>query len=384
MRLTFSLFKGDVGSKGGHTLPAPEMLAHARERAQGRMNDGMFIDAYVGHVGDDIHLHLTHPQGQDSRAVHDFVFQVFQEMTEIAKRLGLYGAGQDILVDASSGNIRGTGLASAEIEWEHDFSQKNRPAETIIVFFADKSAPGGVFNMPLWNIFFNSSMNTSLILKSELNAGFSLDIIDMDYKGGDRIVRLNAPEDIWNAHALLLEHDRYAVKSVWSRFDPSMKLGAGTAERLHNIAGKYTGKDDPAFVGRTQGIFPAPEFWVIPFQIAHFLEGNGMGSHVLSLMPMPLNSSVSGMMCQPIVQCYVASVDAQGRFVHTVTDYFGGLEWDSVRQKALLKSQLLREQGSFGIAMTSQAELAYTGRDKVLSQLKERFQVFPAAPTAKD
>ena len=109
-----------------------------------------------------------------------------------------------------------------------------------------------------------------------------------------------------------------------------------------------------------------------------------MGSHVLSLMPMPLNSSVSGMMCQPIVQCYVASVDAQGRFVHTVTDYFGGLEWDSVRQKALLKSQLLREQGSFGIAMTSQAELAYTGRDKVLSQLKERFQVFPAAPTAKD
>lgn len=375
MQLTFTLIKGDVGSIGGHTRPSPAMLACARERLASGLINGLFVDGFVCHVGDDIHFHTTHTRGESSPDVHMYVFDTFKAVTEVAKQEGMYAAGQDILKDAPSGNVRGSGLGSAEIQWVHDFTQKNRPAETLIVFMADKCAPGGAFNMPLWNIFFNSAVNSSLILKPELNLGFGLDIIDMDHTDGDRIIRLNSPEDIWNAHVLLLEHDRYAVKSIWSRHDPSMKLGAGTAERLHSIAGKYTGKDDPGFFGRTQGIFPAPEFWVLPFSIAHFLEGNGMGSHVLSLMPMPLNSSVSGYFCQPIVECYVASVDASGRFSHAISDYFAGLEWNEARERALMKSRLMREQGSFGVAMTSQAELAYTGRDKVLAQLAERFQV---------
>ena len=36
------------------------------------------------------------------------------------------------------------------------------------------------------------------------------------------------------------------------------------AQRLHNIAGTYTGKDDPVALVRNQGIFPAPEELLSP------------------------------------------------------------------------------------------------------------------------
>jgi fructose 1,6-bisphosphate aldolase/phosphatase len=38
--------------------------------------------------------------------------------TEVAKEQGLYGAGQDILKDAFSGNVKGMGPAVAEMEFE--------------------------------------------------------------------------------------------------------------------------------------------------------------------------------------------------------------------------------------------------------------------------
>jgi fructose 1,6-bisphosphate aldolase/phosphatase len=37
------------------------------------------------------------------------------------------------------------------------------------------------------------------------------------------------------------------------------QVAAVSATRLHNIAGTYTGKDDPVAIVRTQSIFPAPE-----------------------------------------------------------------------------------------------------------------------------
>ena len=53
-----------------------------------------------------------------------------------------------------------------------------------------------------------------------------------------------------------------------------------SAQRLHSIAGKYTGKDDPVAIVRNQGIFPAPEEIISPFAKAHFVGGDARGSHV--------------------------------------------------------------------------------------------------------
>lgn len=54
----------------------------------------------------------------------------------------MYGAGQDLLVDAPAGIIRGAGPGVAEVAFERDPRSKERPAEGILVFAADKFRPG--------------------------------------------------------------------------------------------------------------------------------------------------------------------------------------------------------------------------------------------------
>jgi fructose 1,6-bisphosphate aldolase/phosphatase len=53
---------------------------------------------------------------------------IFEEATEAAEAEGLYGAGQDLLIDAPSGNVRGAGPGVAEISF--DSTAKERPVET--------------------------------------------------------------------------------------------------------------------------------------------------------------------------------------------------------------------------------------------------------------
>jgi fructose 1,6-bisphosphate aldolase/phosphatase len=48
--------------------------------------------------------------------VHALAWETFEEATKVAKKLELYGAGQDLLADAFSGNIRGMGRGVAEME----------------------------------------------------------------------------------------------------------------------------------------------------------------------------------------------------------------------------------------------------------------------------
>ena len=64
----------------------------------------------------------------------------------MAKDLGLYGAGQDILSEAFSGNLRGMGPGYAELELTE------RPSEPVLCFFADKTEPGA-WNLPLFRMF---------------------------------------------------------------------------------------------------------------------------------------------------------------------------------------------------------------------------------------
>ena len=56
--------------------------------------------------------------------------------TNVARQEGLYGAGQDLLKDSFSGNVRGMGPAVAEMEIEE------RPNEPFLLFEVDKTDPG--------------------------------------------------------------------------------------------------------------------------------------------------------------------------------------------------------------------------------------------------
>jgi len=162
------------------------------------------------------------------------------------------------------------------------------------------------------------------------------------------------------------------VESVRSRHDGDIAAAVST-QRLHNIAGKYTGKDDPVAIVRTQGIFPAPEEVVEPYLLGHFVAGDCRGSHVMPLMPVAINTPVAGAFCLPLVSCLAFSMDGEGRFANEYVDLFGNVAWDATRLKVQQKADEWRRQGFVGSTMASHAELAYTGIVDTLKALDKEF-----------
>ncbi|HLC29854.1 MAG TPA: fructose 1,6-bisphosphatase [Dehalococcoidia bacterium] len=369
--ITLSVIKADVGSIGGHTKPSPEMLEATRQHLNEAIRKGTVIDGLITHTGDDIAMIMSHERGVGHSDIHIGVaWEAFIAATNIAKEQGNYGAGQDLLVDAPSGNVRGAGPAVAEIEF--DPLPSYRPAESFMVFAADKCAPGA-YNLPLYLAFCDPMHNGGLLLSPLLHEGFTISIMDMDAKDGDRIIKLDVPERSWDVCALLREMDRFAIESIHSRAYPNEQVVSVSATRLHNIAGKYTGKDDPVALVRNQGIFPAPEELVEPYLIGHFVTGDARGSHTMPLMPVAINSAVSGAYCLPLVSCIGFSMDGQGRFARNHNDFFGDQAWDSTRLHVQRKAAEMRRQGFFGVAMASQAEIAYTGLVDTMTKLQKEF-----------
>lgn len=377
MRVTLSAIKADVGSTGGHTRPTERMLATVREMVAGQIGN-LLIDGMVTYTGDDMALLMSHTHGVGAEAVHQFAWNCFLAATRVAQEEGCYGAGQDLLVDAPSGNVRGAGPGVAEIEFERDPNSSDRPAEAFLIIAADKCGPGA-FNLPLYLAFCDPMHDGGLLLNPKMHQGFSLEIIDMDYKGenghGDRVIRLDVPERCWDIAALIQNTDRYAIEAVYSRYKPDEQVVSVAATRLHNIAGKYTGKDDPICIVRTQGIFPAPEEVTEPFLIAHYVTGDARGSHVMPLLPVPINTPVTGPYCHPLVTCLAFSMNASGHFTHNVVDMFAGPVWDEARRRSQEKAMEMRKQGFFGAAMASVTEIAYTGLVDTHRALEREFRI---------
>lgn len=82
------------------------------------------------------------------------------------------------------------------------------------------------------------------------------------------------------------------IESIYSRETGEIDVSVSTS-RLHNIAGKYTGKDDPVNLVKVQGNFPATGEVLSPYSIGHCVVGFMRGSHVGPLMPVKINSPVS-------------------------------------------------------------------------------------------
>ncbi len=385
-KMTLSVIKADVGSIGGHTKPSDMMLEAVRSRVRDKLGK-LLIDGIVTYTGDDIAIIMSHKQGTGAGQVHDFAWQCFVAATEEAKRQGLYGAGQDLLVDAPSGNVRGAGPAVAEIEFERDPKSKDRAAEAFLVFAADKCGPGA-YTFPLYTVFCDPMHNGGLLLSPKMHQGFTLTIIDMDHKAkdGDRVIQLQVPERAWDVACLLQNPDRFAIEAIHSRYKPDEQVASVSATRLHNIAGKYTGKDDPVAIIRTQGIFPAPEEVVEPYLLGHFVTGDCRGSHVMPLMPVAVNTSVGGPYCLPLVSCLAFSMDGAGLFAQEYVDLFANVAWDATRLKVQAKADEWRRQGFIGATMASHAELSYTGIVDTLGALEKEFtirkEILPAAAHA--
>lgn len=343
MKITVSVIKADVGGIGGHTRPSEGLLEAVRKTIKESGN--LLIDHYIGYCGDDVHIVMSHTHGVDNNEIHKLAWDAFMAGTQIAKEEGLYGAGQDLLKDSFSGNVKGMGPGVAEMEFEE------RPNEAFTVFAADKTEPGA-FNYPFYRMFVDALSNTGLIVNKSLARGVNITIMDVEE---GKTAELSLWEDKPSIEAALMYPGRYVVSTVTTK--DGEPIVASSTDRLHNIAGTYVGKDDPICVVRTQKQFPATEEVGSVFNNPHYVAGNTRGSHNMPLMPVKLNSAATINFCIPIVQSLVFSMH-NGKFTGPF-DGFSTPDWDYIREIATKKALAMRSQGFVHPATLVPAELEY-------------------------
>ncbi len=363
-KITLSIIKADIGSIGGHIKPSQKVLETVENYIKEK-GKKLIIDSYIGYTGDDISILTTHEKGTGNKDIHKLCWDAFLAGTEAAKSQGLYGAGQDLLVEAFSGNIKGMGPQVAEMEIEE------RTAEPFLMFMADKTEPGA-FNLPVYLTFSDPMHCAGLILAPTVKKGFKWMIMDVGYTEADKVIELVTPEETYDIAALLRDNGRYIVESVWSRASGEKVVAASTT-RLHNIAGKYVGKDDPVMLVRTQKDFPATGEVLSPYTIGHYVAGFMRGSHAGPLMPVKKNSPISFFDGPPIVSCLAFSMKS-GKLTEPA-DCFDQPYWDYIRRKVSEKAEEIRRQGFSGPAMLPMTELEYTGVMETLKELEKRFVI---------
>ena len=171
MKVTISLIKADVGSQAGHHVVHPKQIEVAKQQVEAAKKKDLLIDYYVFHCGDDLELLMTHTKGANNQEIHKLAWDTFKEVTEkVSKPLKLYAAGQDLLGEAFSGNVKGMGPGVAEMEIEE------RASDPLIVFAADKTSPGA-WNLPLYRVFADPMSTAGLVIDPSLHAGFTFRVL---------------------------------------------------------------------------------------------------------------------------------------------------------------------------------------------------------------
>jgi fructose 1,6-bisphosphate aldolase/phosphatase len=238
VKTTVSLIKADIGSVAGHSVVAKPLFEIAIKRLKDAQKEGLINSYFVFNAGDDLELLMTHYKGENHPDIHKLAWDIFMECATLAKKMKLYGAGQDLLSDAFSGNVKGMGPGVAEMEFEE------RGSDPVLVFMADKTEPGA-WNFFLYKIFADPFNNSGLVIDPTMHAGFIFEVHDVIEK---RRIKFKAPEEIYTMLSYIGACSRYVIKYVW-RKDGTIAASTST-QRLSLIAGRYIGKDDPVMIIR--------------------------------------------------------------------------------------------------------------------------------------
>lgn len=361
-KVTLSVIKADVGGYVGHSSIHPNLMEVATEHLGKARDGGALEDFRVLHAGDDLELIMTHRKGTDNEEIHKLAWDVFVAATEEAKRLKLYGAGQDLLSDAFSGNVKGMGPGVAEIEFEE------RKSDPVIVFMADKTSPGA-WNFPLYKMFADPFNTAGLVIDPSMHEGFDFEVFDVM---GDKHIRLSAPEELYDLLMFIGARGRYLVNRVYRRKDGEWAAVAST-QKLALIAGKYVGKDDPVLIVRCQSGFPAVGEALEPFSFPHFVEGWMRGSHCGPLMPTSFAHATPSRFDGPPRVIAAGFQIAEGKLVGP-RDLFDDPAFDRARAKANEAADFMRAHGPFEPHRLPMEDLEYTTMPKIMEKLKDRFK----------
>lgn len=364
--VTVSLIKADVGGYPGHSGMHEDLIKIAEDKLNEAKKEGILIDYKVLACGDDLQLLMTHDKGVNSNEIHGLAWNTFKAATEKAKELKLYGAGQDLLKEAFSGNIRGMGPGIAEMEFTE------RKSEPLIAFMMDKTEPGA-FNLPIFRIFADPFNTAGLVIDPHMHRGFRFEIWDIyEHK---RVI-LNAPEELYDILALIGAKSRYVIKRVYPKEGSPLPLDEPVAvistEKLYQIAHKYIGKDDPVALVRAQSGLPALGEVLEPFAFPHLVSGWMRGSHNGPLIPVSFEQARCTRFDGP-PRCIAAGFQiSNGKLIGPV-DLFKDVAFDETRRKAQEIADYMRRHGPFEPHRLPLEEMEYTTLPDVLEKLKERF-----------
>jgi fructose 1,6-bisphosphate aldolase/phosphatase len=360
--ITVSAIKADIGGYVGHSAMHPDILALGQEELEKARQRGLLVDCHATYCGDDLFLIMTHERGENNEEVHRLAWDTFIKGTELAKKLKLYGAGQDLLADAFSGNIRGAGPGSAEMEIDE------RPSEPIIVFMADKTSAGS-FNLPFYKMFADPFNTAGLVIAESLHEGFTFEIQDVREH---LQISLNTPEEAYYALILMGAPSRYSVKRVYARATGEIAAVSST-DKLSLIAGRYVGKDDPVAMARCQGNFPAVGEVLEPFSTAWMVEGWMRGSHNGPWMPVGLKDATPSRFDGPPRIVALGFQLAEGKLVGP-RDMFDDPGFDNARAEANHIADYLRKHGPFEPHRLPLEEMEYTTMPLIAKKLASRWE----------
>jgi fructose 1,6-bisphosphate aldolase/phosphatase len=362
MKITLSVIKADIGGYVGHSESHPDIIAKAAECLNKAKKDGLLVDCQATKCGDDLQLIMTHTKGTGNYDIHKLAWDTFVTGTEVAKALGLYGSGQDLLTDAFSGNVKGMGPGVAEMEFDE------RPSEPVLIFMADKTS-AGAWNMPLYKMFADPFNTIGLVIAANMHNGFIFEVHDVKEH---KKIRFNTPEEIYDMLVLIGAPSRFAVKAVYHR-DSKDIAAVSSTEKLSLMAGRYVGKDDPVCIVRSQGIFPAVGEVLEPFAAPILVEGWMRGSHMGPLMPVSLpDSTPSRFDGPPRVICLGFQLH-EGKLLGP-RDMFADKAFNLARHHANEMADMMRRHGPFEPHRLPLEEMEYTTMPQVMTKLEGRFQ----------
>lgn len=360
-KITLSLIKADVGGYVGHSDVHPALLKKAEECLAEAKNKGLLIDFCRSKVGDDIALIMTHTRGVDSEDIHRFAWETFETVTVVSKEYGQYGAGQDLLAEAFSGNVRGMGPGVAEMEFVE------RESEPVIVFLADKTEPGA-WNLPLYKMFADPFNTIGLVIDPSMHDGFDFEVHDLIEA---KKITFSCPQELYTILAFIGAPGRYVIKYVFRRKDGEVAAATST-QRLSLLAGKYVGKDDPVMMVRAQKGMPAVGEVLEPFALAHLVAGWMRGSHHGPLMPVSTKDDTPTRFDGPPRVVGLGFQLKDGRLIGP-RDMLGDCSYDRARQRALQAADYMRQHGPFEPHRLPLEDMEYTTMPEIMDKLKDRF-----------
>ena len=361
-KIAVSHIKADVGGYVGHSSMHPRLILKAEELLKSAKDKALLEDFHVSKCGDDLQLIMTHRKGVENEEIHKLAWDTFVECTEVAKSLKLYGAGQDLLVDTFSGNVKGMGPGVAEMEFEE------RPSEPLLFFMGDKTSPGA-WNMPLYKIFADPFNTIGLVIDEKIHDGFRFEVHDV--KESKKIL-VNCPEEVYDLLILIGSVDRFVIKAIYRKSDGEIASVSST-QKLALIAGKYVGKDDPVMISRSQSGFPAVGEVMEPFSFPHIVPGWMRGSHHGPLMPVSIKeANPTRFDGPPRIVCLGFQLN-NGKLVGP-RDMFDDPSYDNARKMANDIADILRRHGPFEPHRLPLGEMEYTTLPGVMKKLEDRFE----------